>query len=152
MTELCYWLGASNQRGLHSFRACCCSIRTHFTTQEKSVTTILCIHGSEFHSLWHSYSCGCAHHGDIWGSQGICPLVLSLGTRLRWLVSFVHQHLYIWGKSSLCALNRRLGGLQGWSWHFGEDKHILYLVGIQQFYSLWICCIINVKNMSADLT
>lgn len=114
MTELCYWLGALNQHGLHSFKACCCSVRTHFTTLEKSVTTTLCIQDSEFHSLWHSYSCRCADHGEIWGSQGICPLALSLGTRLRWLVSFVHQHLYIWGNSSLYPLNRRLGELQSY--------------------------------------
>jgi len=47
-----------------------------------------------------------------WGSGGIIPLILDLGSRWRWVVSFKTQPLYFRGKSLRYLLDRTLGGSQ----------------------------------------
>jgi hypothetical protein len=51
-------------------------------------------------------------HEYILGSGGIAPRILNLGTRCRWLVSFMPQLPHLQGKCPRYALDRRLGGLQ----------------------------------------
>jgi hypothetical protein len=57
-----------------------------------------------------------------WGSGGIAPLILDLGTRWRFVVSFTPRPLYSQGKSPWYPLDRRLGGPQSRSGRGGEDK------------------------------
>jgi len=45
-----------------------------------------------------------------WGSGGIAPCILDLGSRWRWVVSFTLRLLYPQGKSPWYPLVRRLGG------------------------------------------
>jgi hypothetical protein len=45
-----------------------------------------------------------------WGSGGITPRILDLGTRWRWVVSFTARLLYPQGKSPWYLLDRKLGG------------------------------------------
>jgi hypothetical protein len=47
---------------------------------------------------------------DVWESGCIDPGILDLGTRWRWLVSFLPRPLYPRGKSPRYQLDRRLGG------------------------------------------
>jgi hypothetical protein len=56
-------------------------------------------------------------------SGGIVPCILDLGSRGRWVVSFMLQLLYTWGKSPQYPLDRRLGGPQSLSWYGGEEKN-----------------------------
>jgi hypothetical protein len=44
-----------------------------------------------------------------WGSGGIAPRILNLGTRWRWVVSFTPKPLYPQGKRPCYPLDRRLG-------------------------------------------
>jgi hypothetical protein len=52
------------------------------------------------------------HHAmkAYWGSGGITPLIIDLGTRWRWVVSFTPRPLYPQGKSSWYPFGKRLGG------------------------------------------
>jgi hypothetical protein len=52
------------------------------------------------------------HHAmkTYWGNGGMAPLILDLGTRWRWVVSFTPRPLYPQGKSPLYPLDRMLGG------------------------------------------
>jgi len=45
-----------------------------------------------------------------WGSGGITPRILELGTRWKWVVRFTLRPLYPQGKSPWFPLCRRLGG------------------------------------------
>jgi hypothetical protein len=45
-----------------------------------------------------------------WGSGGIAPRILDLGTRWRWVVSLTPRPHYPQGKSPWYPLDRRLGG------------------------------------------
>jgi hypothetical protein len=54
-----------------------------------------------------------------WGSGGIEPHILDVGTRCRWVVSFATRVLYPKGKSSWYPLERRLGGPQS---RFGRGR------------------------------
>jgi hypothetical protein len=47
-----------------------------------------------------------------WGSGGIAPRILDLGSRCRWVVSFTPQPFYPQGKCSWYPLVTRLGGPQ----------------------------------------
>jgi hypothetical protein len=58
-----------------------------------------------------------------WGSGGIAPRILDLGTRWRWMVSFTPRPLYPQGKNPWYTLNRRLGEPQNRSWYGGEKKN-----------------------------
>jgi len=63
------------------------------------------------------------HHAikTYWGSGGLAPHI-NIGTRWRWVVSFMPQLLYPWGKSPQYSLDRRLIGPQIQSWHSGKEK------------------------------
>jgi hypothetical protein len=58
-----------------------------------------------------------------------CTILLDLGTRWRWVISFTPQPLYPWGKRSWYPLDRRLGGPESLSGCCREEKN-LFLVGI----------------------
>jgi hypothetical protein len=58
-----------------------------------------------------------------WGSGGIAPRILILGTRWKWVVSFAHRPFYPKGKSSWYPLDRRLSGSQSCSGRGGEAKN-----------------------------
>jgi hypothetical protein len=49
------------------------------------------------------------------------------------VVSYILQLLYPCGKSPQFALNRKLSGPQTLSGHFGEEKDLLCLLGVEQF-------------------
>jgi hypothetical protein len=51
-------------------------------------------------------------HEGIWGSGGIAPLILNLGTKWRW--GFADLPLLPEERAPQYALNRRLGGPQIW--------------------------------------
>jgi hypothetical protein len=65
------------------------------------------------------------HHAMkvYWESGAIAPCILELSTRWSWVVSFMSWPLYPQGKSPWYPLDRRLGGLQSWSGHSGEEKN-----------------------------
>jgi hypothetical protein len=58
-----------------------------------------------------------------WGSWGIAPRILDLGTRRRWVVGFTPRPLYPKEKSPWFPLDSRLGGPQSRSRHGGEEKN-----------------------------
>jgi hypothetical protein len=58
-----------------------------------------------------------------WGSGGIGPRILDLGTRKRWVVSFTLRPLYPRGKSPWYPFDRRLGGPQSQSGLGFEEKN-----------------------------
>jgi hypothetical protein len=62
---------------------------------------------------------------DVW-LNSFLTLALDGG-----VVNFVPWLLRPQGKRPQSTLNRRLGGLQSWSGHFGEEKNILSLPGIE---------------------
>jgi hypothetical protein len=66
-----------------------------------------------------------------WGSGGIPPRILDLGTRLRWVVSFRPRPLNPVGKSPWYPLDRSLGGPQRRSGSGGEEKNSHPLSGIE---------------------
>jgi hypothetical protein len=66
-----------------------------------------------------------------WGSGGIAPLILDLGTRWRWVVSFTTWPLYPQGKSPWYPLDRRLGGPRNRSGRGGKAKKHLLLPGME---------------------
>jgi hypothetical protein len=49
-------------------------------------------------------------HEGVLGSGGIAPCILDLGTRWRWVVSFMPRSLYPQGKSPWYSLDRRWWG------------------------------------------
>jgi len=57
---------------------------------------------------------------SYWGSGGMAPHVLDLGSTWRWVVSITPQPLYPQGRISQYPLDRRLGVPQSWSGHDGE--------------------------------
>jgi hypothetical protein len=65
------------------------------------------------------------HHAmkTYWGSGGIAPFILDLGTRWRSVISFTPRPLYSQGKNPLYPLDRRLGGPQSRSGRGGEEKN-----------------------------
>jgi hypothetical protein len=65
------------------------------------------------------------------GSGGIAPLILDLGSRWRWRVSFTPRPLYPQGKSPWYPLDRRLGGPQNRSGSGGEEKNSQPLPGLE---------------------
>jgi len=66
--------------------------------------------------------CFIKHHAvkTYWGSRGTAPLILNLGTRWRWVVSFTLRPLYPSVNCSRYLLDRRLGGPKGWSGRCGD--------------------------------
>jgi hypothetical protein len=65
------------------------------------------------------------HHAmkAYYGSEGIAPRILDLGTWWRWMVSSMPRPLYPQGKSPWYPLDRRLGGPQSLSGRGGEEKN-----------------------------
>jgi hypothetical protein len=61
--------------------------------------------------------------------------ILDLGTRWRWVVSFMPRSLYPRGNSHHFPLDTRLGGPQRRSGHCGEEKSVLSLSGIEPWSS-----------------
>jgi hypothetical protein len=66
-----------------------------------------------------------------WGSGGIAPLILDLGTRWRWVVSFTPRLLYPQGKIPSYPLDRKLGGPQSRAGSGGEKKNSQHLPGLE---------------------
>jgi hypothetical protein len=65
------------------------------------------------------------------GSGCIDSVILNLGTRWGWVISFLVPVVYPQGKSPWCPLNRGLAGPQLQGDRFGEDKDLLLLPGIE---------------------
>jgi hypothetical protein len=65
------------------------------------------------------------HHAikTYWGSGGIVPRILELGTRWRWVVSFTPRPLYPQVKSPWYPSDRRLGGPRSRSGRGSEEKN-----------------------------
>jgi hypothetical protein len=61
-------------------------------------------------------------HEDLWGSRFIGPLIIDLGTSLRWVVSFATRLLDPLGNIPRYPLDRRLGGPQSRSGPYGENS------------------------------
>jgi hypothetical protein len=81
-------------------------------------------------------SCLCTlteHHvmKAYWGSVGIVPCILDLGTRWRWVASFTSGPLYPQWKSPWYTFDRRLGGPQSRSGRDGEEKDSQPLLGFE---------------------
>jgi hypothetical protein len=51
-------------------------------------------------------------------------VIIDLGTRWRWVVSFTPRPLYPWGNSPTCPLYRRLDGPQNRSGSYEEEKNL----------------------------
>jgi hypothetical protein len=66
-----------------------------------------------------------------WGSEGIAPRILDLGTRWAWVVSFTPQLLYPQEKSPRYPLDRRLGGAQSQVERGSEEKSSHPLPGLE---------------------
>jgi hypothetical protein len=66
-----------------------------------------------------------------WGSGGIPPCIIDLGTRWRWGVNFTPRPLYPQGKSPWGPLDWRLGGPQNRSGRGGEEKNSQPLPGLE---------------------
>jgi hypothetical protein len=65
-----------------------------------------------------------------WGG-GIAPRILDLGTKWRWVFTFMPRPLYSQGKSPWYPLERRLDGPQSRSGHGGEEKNYQPLPGLE---------------------
>jgi hypothetical protein len=65
-------------------------------------------------------SCPYFCHDGIWGSRGTAPLILSFGSRWRWVASFTLRRL--WDQLPRCLWSRRPGGPQSHSGWFGQQK------------------------------
>jgi hypothetical protein len=73
------------------------------------------------------------HHDKktYWKSGGIAPLILILGTRWRWVVSFTPRPLHPQEKRPWYPLDRRPGGSQSRSESGGEEKNSQPLPGLE---------------------
>jgi hypothetical protein len=68
-----------------------------------------------------------------WMSGGMTPCILALGTRWRWVVSFMHRTLYPQGKRSRYTLDRRMCGPQIRSGRGGEERNSQPLPGTEPY-------------------
>jgi hypothetical protein len=77
--------------------------------------------------------CLTKHHAmkAYWGSGGIAPLILHLGTRGRWVVSFTPLPLHPRRKNLRYPLHRRVGGPQSRSGRGDEEENSQPLLGIE---------------------
>jgi hypothetical protein len=73
------------------------------------------------------------HHAlkAYWGSGGITPHILNLGTKWRWVVNFTPRLLYPQGKRPWYPLDRSPGGPQNHSQRGGEAKNFHCLPGFE---------------------
>jgi len=60
------------------------------------------------------------------GGERIAPRILILGTRWRWVVSFMRRSLYQRGKSPRYSLDGRLLGPKSRSGRGGKEKSFLH--------------------------
>lgn len=67
----------------------------------------------------------------VWGSEGVAPHILNLRNTWRWGVSFTVRSSYFRGKSPWGLLNRMLRGPHIRSVRFGEERHLLPLLGFE---------------------
>jgi hypothetical protein len=70
--------------------------------------------------------CFTKHHAIMntcWGSGGIVPHILNLGTGQRQIFSFTLQPLYLGSMKPQYPLYRRLGVLHSHSRHGGEERN-----------------------------
>ena len=58
-------------------------------------------------------------------------LILNLGTRRRWVVSFTLRPIYTWEKNAPCTLNRRRSEPQSLNEQFGKEIIALRLTSIK---------------------
>jgi hypothetical protein len=65
-----------------------------------------------------------------WGSEGMAPRVLDLGTRWRCVISFTSRSLYPQGKSSWYPWDRRPAGPQSRPGRCGEERNSQPLPGL----------------------
>jgi len=56
---------------------------------------------------------------DVWGNGGVALCILNLGTRWRWVVSYMLQPLY-----PRCPLDVRLSVSQNWFGHSGGGENV----------------------------
>ena len=107
------------------------------------------------------------HEAHVWGSGGVAPRILNLGTRLRWMFNYTPRSLYPIGKGSRNAFNRRLSRTQSQSARYGERKPVAF-VGNQHdsLINRWqpshgapsfpiLCCLCNMdpeERLSSFLT
>jgi hypothetical protein len=66
-----------------------------------------------------------------YGSGGVTPRILNVGTRWSWVVSFTPRPLYPQGKIPWYPVDRRLGGPQNRSGRGGEEKNCQTLPGLE---------------------
>jgi hypothetical protein len=78
-----------------------------------------------------------ARHEGVLGEWGISPLILDLGTRWRWVVSFTPRPLYPQGKSPCYPLDRRLGGPQSRSGRRESNPRTPIIQAVAQRYTDW---------------
>jgi hypothetical protein len=62
------------------------------------------------------------------GSGGIAPLILNLGTRWKWVVSFTPQPPYSVGNTGRYPFVRTLGGSNSRSGRGGEEKNPIIVI------------------------
>jgi hypothetical protein len=67
------------------------------------------------------------------GSRGVAPLILNIGTRWNCVVSVTPRPLHAKGKAPV-QLNKKLGGPQGRSVRFGEEKSLFVLPGFEPLF------------------
>jgi hypothetical protein len=93
--------------------------------------------------IYIKLSCPCAHCNGIWGSGGIASLILSLGSRWRWMVNFIpwlHNPL---GKSTQNQLNWETSVRIYIKFNMNGSE---YLLSQHEFACLWIVCYIYCNN------
>jgi hypothetical protein len=66
-----------------------------------------------------------------WGSEGIAPRIIDLGTRWNWGAIFTPRPLYSQGKSPWYPLDRRRGRPQSQSGRGGEENNSQPLPGLE---------------------
>jgi hypothetical protein len=74
--------------------------------------------------------CSSEQYEAVCWNGGESPLN-NLGTRCRWVVSLTPRPLFPRGKSPFCSLDRTMGGFQGRSGRFEEERNFLRLPEIE---------------------
>lgn len=120
----------------------CNATNPHYTTKTCRIKTLDCIPHVKFMTVSRATSnswgktvmlgmrfCKCYKVTPVYAvkayREGMGPVILNLGTRRRWEVSFLNQPLYPQQKNVPCPTNRRLGGTKSRSENFGPDKNLV---------------------------
>jgi hypothetical protein len=69
----------------------------------------------------------CSHSESVWGNGDIAALILNLGTRWRWVISFPARLLYMGGMSFRCRFSKGLTRPCSRSGCFQEEKNLFSL-------------------------